>query len=90
MQIAEKFKQMEIEKKKSRPSKRVYVGPTIRYHSMSMPLIQEVVPKKRAKLSDELNESGIAKIDDDDEYVLFGSTTNHFVIINPLLSYPNQ
>lgn len=33
---------MEIEKKKSRPSKRVYHGPIIRYHSMSMPLIEEL------------------------------------------------
>lgn len=60
---------MEIEKKKTRPSKRVYVGPTIRYHSMSMPLIQETASsKKRSKpIEDLLNESGITKMEDDDE-----------------------
>ncbi len=41
----EKFKQMEIEKKKTRPTKRIFTGPTIRYHSLSMPLI-EVLPKR--------------------------------------------
>jgi len=41
----EKFKQLEIDKKKSRPSKRPYNGPIIRYHSVSMPLI-EVLPKR--------------------------------------------
>lgn len=38
----EKFKQMEIEKKKVRPTKRVNLGPIIRYHSLSMPSIMEV------------------------------------------------
>lgn len=33
---------MEIEKKKTRPTKRVSTGPLIRYHSLSMPLIEEV------------------------------------------------
>lgn len=41
----EKFKQMEIEKKKTRPTKRIFTGPTIRYHSLSMPLI-DVLPKR--------------------------------------------
>lgn len=40
-----KFKQMEIEKKKTRPTKRVFAGPTIRYHSLSMPLV-DVLPKR--------------------------------------------
>ena len=33
---------MELEKKKSRPTKRAFVGPIIRYHSVSMPVIQEI------------------------------------------------
>jgi vacuolar protein sorting-associated protein 72 len=38
----EKFRRMELEKKKVRPTKgSTYVGPIIRYHSLSMPLIQE-------------------------------------------------
>lgn len=38
----EKFNQMEIEKKKVRPTKRVNTGPIIRYHSLSMPSITEI------------------------------------------------
>lgn len=38
----EKFNQMEIEKKKVRPTKRVNIGPIIRYHSLSMPSITEI------------------------------------------------
>lgn len=38
----EKFRRMELEKKKVRPSKgTTYVGPIIRYHSVSMPVIQD-------------------------------------------------
>lgn len=33
----ERFKKMEIEKKKVRPTKRINPGPIIRYHSLSMP-----------------------------------------------------
>lgn len=71
---------MEIEKKKCRPSKRVYHGPTIRYHSMSMPMIEELaatapLPKSRAStkikpqtpIDDLLNESGIVKMEEDDD-----------------------
>lgn len=64
----EKFKQMEIEKKKTRPTKRVYAGPTIRYHSLSMPLIEEIASataaNKRGKpVDDLLNESGVFKME---------------------------
>lgn len=69
----EKFKQMEIEKKKTRPTKRNYVGPIIRYHSLSMPLIEEVptstsIRKKKSRTddSDLHNISGIFKMEDDD------------------------
>lgn len=40
----EKFKQMEIEKKKVRPTKRINTGPIIRYHSLSMPSVVEIRP----------------------------------------------
>lgn len=33
---------MELEKKKTRPTKRAFVGPIIRYHSVSMPVIQDI------------------------------------------------
>ncbi|XP_059219274.1 vacuolar protein sorting-associated protein 72 homolog [Stomoxys calcitrans] len=37
----EKFHKMELEKKKTRPSKRVFNGPMIRYHSMTMPVVRK-------------------------------------------------
>ncbi|KAH8406483.1 hypothetical protein KR215_002441 [Drosophila sulfurigaster] len=37
----EKFQKMELEKKKTRPTKRVFTGPTIRYHSMTMPVMRK-------------------------------------------------
>ncbi|XP_059609920.1 vacuolar protein sorting-associated protein 72 homolog [Phlebotomus argentipes] len=40
----EKYQKMELEKKKTRPTKRAFTGPMIRYHSMSMPLIEELTP----------------------------------------------
>lgn len=63
---------MEIEKKKTRPTKRSYAGPVIRYHSLSMPLIDEL-PEKQTRQSsnkstteDRHNISGIAKLEDDE------------------------
>lgn len=38
----EKFMRLEMEKKKTRPTKRVPVGPIIRYHSMSLPLVEDM------------------------------------------------
>jgi len=32
---------MELEKKKTRPTKRVFTGPTIRYHSLTMPVMRK-------------------------------------------------
>ncbi|EDV91037.1 vacuolar protein sorting-associated protein 72 homolog [Drosophila grimshawi] len=37
----EKFQKMELEKKKTRPTKRVFTGPTIRYHSLTMPVMRK-------------------------------------------------
>ncbi|KAH8412261.1 hypothetical protein KR009_000899 [Drosophila setifemur] len=37
----EKFQKMELEKKKTRPTKRTFTGPTIRYHSLTMPVIRK-------------------------------------------------
>lgn len=66
----EKFKQMEIEKKKTRPTKRIFTGPTIRYHSISMPLI-EVLPKRtresnRAIAASVSQEESPAKTEDEE------------------------
>lgn len=38
----EKYQKMELEKKKCRIVKKQFVGPTIKYHSVSMPLITEI------------------------------------------------
>lgn len=52
--IAEKFRKMELEKKKTRPTKRVFTGPTIRYQSLTMPLVEEVTPSNSIS-TDSLN-----------------------------------
>lgn len=33
---------MELEKKKTRPTKRVFTGPIIKYQSLTMPLVEEL------------------------------------------------
>lgn len=40
----EKFQKLELEKKKTRPTKRIFTGPTIIYHSMSMPIVEDISP----------------------------------------------
>nr|CAH0113250.1 unnamed protein product [Daphnia galeata] len=45
IQSLEKYHQLELEKKKTRVVKKVPTGPTIRYLSTSMPVIQEVNPE---------------------------------------------
>lgn len=40
----EKFEQIELERKKVRPTKKSITGPVIRYHSFAVPIIQEVPP----------------------------------------------
>lgn len=62
----EKFKQMEIEKKKTRPSKRIFSGPTIRYHSLSMPLI-EVLPKRTRAVAPATSQDESTTKTEDDE-----------------------
>ncbi|XP_002137057.2 vacuolar protein sorting-associated protein 72 homolog [Drosophila pseudoobscura] len=37
----EKFQKMELEKKKTRPTKRTFNGATIRYHSLTMPVMRK-------------------------------------------------
>lgn len=44
LESLEKFKQMEVEKKKVRPTKRVHTGPIVRYHSLSMPSMVQIKP----------------------------------------------
>ncbi|XP_037092424.1 vacuolar protein sorting-associated protein 72 homolog [Pollicipes pollicipes] len=42
LKTLEKYLLMEIEKKKLKPVKKEYTGPMVRYHSVRMPLIEEV------------------------------------------------
>lgn len=53
----ERFKKMEIEKKKVRPTKRVNPGPIIRYHSLSMPAIDtnKLIAVQRKRNSSSIN-----------------------------------
>uniref|UniRef100_D3TND7 Vacuolar protein sorting-associated protein 72 homolog n=1 Tax=Glossina morsitans morsitans TaxID=37546 RepID=D3TND7_GLOMM len=37
----EKFQKMELEKKKTRPTKRLFLGPIVRYHSLAMPVVRK-------------------------------------------------
>ncbi len=48
----EKYQKMELEKKKTRGSKKGIIGPTIRYHSVAMPLIEEL-PSSHGLVTDE-------------------------------------
>lgn len=42
----EKFQRLELEKKKTRPTKRQFSGPVIRYHSTSLPRIEDLDGRK--------------------------------------------
>lgn len=42
----ERFEQIEMERKKIRPTKKTITGPVIRYHSFAVPLIEEVTEEK--------------------------------------------
>ncbi|XP_058467855.1 vacuolar protein sorting-associated protein 72 homolog [Malaya genurostris] len=42
----EKFRRMELEKKKTRPTKRIFTGPILRYRSLTMPLVEDASPTK--------------------------------------------
>lgn len=61
----EKYRRMELEKKKTRPTKRICTGPIIRYHSMTMPLIEEAKDKSSIKSEVDDNEEDRMDADDD-------------------------
>lgn len=54
---------MELEKKKVRPTKRTFTGAIIRYHSLSMPVIEELDLKQDVIKKETLDESELDKID---------------------------
>ncbi|XP_062536275.1 vacuolar protein sorting-associated protein 72 homolog [Armigeres subalbatus] len=56
----EKFRKMELEKKKTRPTKRVFTGPIVKYQSFTMPLVEEI-PSNKSGSSESLS-----RIDSDD------------------------
>jgi len=39
--ISEKYQKLELEKKKTRSTKKAISGPMVRYHSIAMPIIEE-------------------------------------------------
>ncbi|XP_046392351.1 vacuolar protein sorting-associated protein 72 homolog [Ischnura elegans] len=49
----EKYQKLELEKKKTRSVKKTYFGPIIRYHSMSMPLVDESLPVEKISVDEE-------------------------------------
>lgn len=44
---------MELERKKSRISKQIHKGPIIRYHSLTMPLIEELPPEPEISVDED-------------------------------------
>lgn len=61
----ERFKKMEIEKKKVRPIKRMRVGPVIRYHSLSMPSVGDgkAGAQRKRSLNSGLKKNGDVSMD---------------------------
>ncbi|KAK4883553.1 hypothetical protein RN001_006872 [Aquatica leii] len=53
VQALERYQKMESEKKSRRPFKRTRFGPIIRYHSMKIPLIEEIEPETDKPIKDE-------------------------------------
>lgn len=51
--FSENYYKLELEKKKSRISKQVYKGPIIRYHSVTMPLIEDITPDLEVNVDEE-------------------------------------
>lgn len=52
----EKFRRMELEKKKVRPTKNSqYIGPIIRFHSVSMPVVEEITQPEIKKEPEEID-----------------------------------
>ncbi|XP_075976312.1 vacuolar protein sorting-associated protein YL-1 [Anticarsia gemmatalis] len=64
----ERFEQIELERKKIRPTKKTITGPVIRYHSFAVPLIEEIPPaEEKVTLTPlgDLNLSDIIKSEED-------------------------
>uniref|UniRef100_A0A2A4K2T5 Vacuolar protein sorting-associated protein 72 homolog n=1 Tax=Heliothis virescens TaxID=7102 RepID=A0A2A4K2T5_HELVI len=61
----ERFEQIELERKKIRPTKKTITGPIIRYHSFAVPLIEEI-PQEDDKSNslDDLNLSDLIKTEE--------------------------
>jgi vacuolar protein sorting-associated protein 72 len=50
----EKYRKMELEKKKARPTKNSqFTGPIIRYHSVSMPIVEEIDDRMETNETDD-------------------------------------
>lgn len=50
---AENYQRMELERKKGRISKQIHKGPIIRYHSLTMPLIEELPPEPEISVDED-------------------------------------
>ncbi|XP_052754423.1 vacuolar protein sorting-associated protein 72 homolog isoform X1 [Galleria mellonella] len=73
----ERFEQIEMERKKIRPTKKTITGPVIRYHSFAVPLIEEVTEEKPTVPSTEdITLSDVIKNEDVVMSTGEGSSTN--------------
>ncbi|KAI4457637.1 yl-1 protein transcription factor-like 1 [Holotrichia oblita] len=53
LQSLERYQKLESEKKTRRPVKRIFNGPTIQYHSLKFPVIEEIVSNDKVKKESE-------------------------------------
>jgi len=64
LQALETYQRMELERKKARVTKQVYKGPTIKYQSVTMPLIEEIPGETEINVDEETaeNQTDIKKL----------------------------
>lgn len=62
----EKYQKLELEKKKTRIVKKVFTGPIIRYHSVTMPVVEELSDDK-VIVNDEVNENSTEKTENEEK-----------------------
>ena len=51
--LLETYNRLELERRKTRVVKQAYKGPMIRYHSMTMPLIEEIPSETEINVDEE-------------------------------------
>lgn len=63
----ENYQRMELERKKSRISKQIHKGPIIRYHSLTMPLIEELPPEPEISVDEDNSGETHRRVDENEK-----------------------